>query len=74
MLAGRSTGGERSRRGDIATGTLSAPQLQHSAFGMAMDTIDADSLLIEAYVDANGRGRITGFFLKPDSRKTFCCK
>jgi len=32
-----------------------APQLQQSAFGMALDTIDADSLVIEAYVDANGR-------------------
>src|SRR5580765_6310935 len=32
-----------------------APQLQQSAFGMTMDSIDADSLVIEAYVDANGR-------------------
>jgi len=32
-----------------------APQLQQSAFGMTLDTIDADSLVIEAYVDANGR-------------------
>jgi len=32
-----------------------APQLQQSAFGMTFDTIDADSLVIEAYVDANGR-------------------
>lgn len=32
-----------------------APELQPSAFGISMDTIDADSLVIEAYVDANGR-------------------
>ena len=32
-----------------------APELQQSAFGMTMDTIDAESLVIEAYVDANGR-------------------
>ncbi len=32
-----------------------APQLQQSAFGMTLDTIDADSLVIEAVVDANGR-------------------
>jgi hypothetical protein len=32
-----------------------APELQQSAFGMTLDTIDADSLVIEAYVDANGR-------------------
>jgi hypothetical protein len=31
-----------------------APQLQPSAFGL-MDSIDDDSLVIEAYVDANGR-------------------
>jgi Putative zinc-finger len=33
----------------------SGPELQPSAFGMTLDTIDADSLVIEAYVDANGR-------------------
>jgi hypothetical protein len=32
-----------------------APELQQSAFGLTMDTINADSLVIEAYVDANGR-------------------
>jgi len=32
-----------------------APELQPSAFGMTLDKIDADSLVIEAYVDANGR-------------------
>jgi|SRR5579872_4114671 hypothetical protein len=32
-----------------------APELQPSAFGISMDTIDAESLVIEAYVDANGR-------------------
>jgi hypothetical protein len=32
-----------------------APQLEQSAFGMTLDTIESDSLVIEAYVDANGR-------------------
>ncbi len=32
-----------------------APELQRTAFGMTLDTISADSLVIEAYVDANGR-------------------
>lgn len=32
-----------------------APQLLPSAFGMTLPTINADSLVIEAYVDANGR-------------------
>jgi len=31
------------------------PELQPSAFGLTMDTIDDDSLVIEAYVDATGR-------------------
>ena len=31
------------------------PQLQPSAFGLAVDTINADSLVVEAYVDTNGR-------------------
>lgn len=32
-----------------------APELQQSAFGTTLDTINADSLVIEADVDANGR-------------------
>jgi hypothetical protein len=32
-----------------------APQLQQSAFGTALDSIKDDSLVIEAYVDSNGR-------------------
>jgi hypothetical protein len=32
-----------------------APQLQPSAFGLALGTINADSLVIEAYVDTHGR-------------------
>jgi len=32
-----------------------APQLEASAFGMTLDTINAESLVIEAYVDENGR-------------------
>jgi len=32
-----------------------APQLQPSAFGLTLDTINADSLVIEAYVDTHGR-------------------
>ena len=32
-----------------------APELQSTTLGMTMDSIDDDSLVIEAYVDANGR-------------------
>jgi hypothetical protein len=31
------------------------PELQPGALGMTMDSIDAESLVIEAYVDSNGR-------------------
>jgi len=32
-----------------------APELQQSAFGMTLDAINTDSLVVEAYVDASGR-------------------
>jgi hypothetical protein len=32
-----------------------APELQQTPLGITLDTINADSLVIEAYVDANGR-------------------
>jgi hypothetical protein len=32
-----------------------APQLQQAAFGTTLDSINGDSLVIEAYVDAHGR-------------------
>jgi hypothetical protein len=41
-----------------------APQLEQSAFGM--DTISADSLVIEAYVDANGRVQDYRILSDPD--------
>jgi hypothetical protein len=44
-----------------------APQLEQSAFGM--DTINADSLVIEALVDANGRVQDYRILSDPDSSK-----
>jgi hypothetical protein len=46
-----------------------APQLQQSAFGMTMDSIDSDSLVIEAYVDANGRVQDYRILSDPDDSK-----
>jgi|SRR5579872_1894029 len=40
---------------DVPLMLNTAPQLQQSAFGTAVDSITADSLVIEAYVDSNGR-------------------
>lgn len=44
-----------------------APELQPSTFGM-MDSIDDDSLVIEAYVDANGR--VQDYRILSDSDKS----
>ncbi len=40
---------------DVPLMLYTAPQLQQSAFGTALDSINEDSLVIEAYVDSNGR-------------------
>ena len=40
---------------DVPTMLTTAPVLQQSAFGTALDSIADDSLVIEAYVDSNGR-------------------
>jgi hypothetical protein len=41
--------------GDVPLLLSTKPELQQSSFGMTMGTISEDSLVIEAYVDANGR-------------------
>jgi putative zinc finger protein len=40
---------------DVPLMLNTAPQLQQSAFGTALDSISGDSLVIEAYVGSNGR-------------------
>jgi Putative zinc-finger len=40
---------------DVPLMLNTAPQLQQRAFGTSLDSIREDSLVIEAYVDANGR-------------------
>jgi hypothetical protein len=40
---------------DVPLMLYSAPELQTSSFGTTLSPINADSLVIEAYVDANGR-------------------
>ncbi len=46
-----------------------APEMQPRAFGVTMDTIDDDSLVIEAYVDANGRVQDYRVLSDPDGTK-----
>ena len=40
---------------DVPLMLYTAPQLQQSAFGTTLDSISEDSVVIEAYVDSNGR-------------------
>jgi hypothetical protein len=40
---------------DVPLMLHTGPQLQYSAFGSALDSINDDSLVIEAYVDSKGR-------------------
>ena len=40
---------------DVPLMLYTAPQLQQSAFGLSVDSVNDDSLVIEAYVDSNGR-------------------
>jgi len=47
----------------------SAPVLQPSAFGTTLSTIDADSLVIEAYVGANGRVEDYRILAGPETSK-----
>lgn len=46
------------------------PQLQPSAFGITMDSIDDDSLVIEALVDANGRVQDYRILSDPNDSKS----
>jgi hypothetical protein len=46
------------------------PQLQPSALGMTMDSIDDDSLVIEALVDANGRVQDYRILSDPNNSKS----
>ena len=45
------------------------PEIQPSSFGVALDTIDDDSLVIEAYVDANGRVQDYRVLSEPNGSK-----
>jgi hypothetical protein len=47
-----------------------APQLQQSAFGTSLDSINGDSLVIEAYVDSNGRVQDYRVLSNPQDNET----
>lgn len=52
---------------DVPLMLHSGPQLQQSAFGSALDSINDDSLVIEAYVDS--KGRIQDYRILSDSKE-----
>lgn len=54
---------------DVPTNFSTAPQLQESAFGTATDFIKDDSLVIEAYVDSNGRVQDYRVLSNPENPK-----
>jgi negative regulator of sigma E activity len=54
---------------DVPTMLNTAPQLQASAFGTTLDSIKDDSLVIEAYVDANGRVQDYRVLSNPNANK-----
>jgi hypothetical protein len=54
---------------DVPLMLNTAPQLQASAFGTALDSITDDSLVIEAYVDSHGRVQDYRVLSNPDSTK-----
>src|SRR5256714_2685756 len=54
---------------DVPLMLYTTPQLQQSAFGTPLDSIDDDSLVIEAYVDANGRVQDYRILSDSDSSK-----
>ena len=53
---------------DVPLMLNTAPQLQQTAFGMSLDSITDDSLVIEAYVDSNGR--VQDYRILSDSKST----
>jgi len=54
---------------DVPLMLNTAPQLEASAFGTAVDSIKGDSLVIEAYVDANGRVQDYRVLSNPEATK-----
>jgi Putative zinc-finger len=54
---------------DVPLLVNTAPELQQSAFGSTLNTINADSLVIEAYIGSDGRVQDYRILSDPDSSK-----
>jgi len=55
--------------GDVPLMLYTAPQLEQSVFGTSLSSIGDDSVVIEAYVDANGRVQDYRILSEPDNAK-----
>jgi hypothetical protein len=54
---------------DVPTMLYTPPEISFSPFGLNMGSVNADSLVVEAYVDANGRVQDYKVLSAPDSAK-----
>lgn len=59
----------RASSGDVPLMLYTGPQLEQSAFGTSLGNMDDDALVIEAYVDANGRVQDYRILSQPDAAK-----
>ena len=59
----------RASRGDVPLMLYTGPQLEQSAFGTSLDNMGDDAVVIEAYVDANGRVQDYRILSQPDDAK-----
>ncbi len=62
--------GQLSAANDIPTAFYTPPQLQFAPFEMATGLSNADALVVEAYVDANGRVQDYRILSGPDDMKS----
>src|SRR5208337_3286645 len=60
----------RASSGDVPLMLYTGPQLEQSAFGTSLGTMGDDSVVIEAYVDANGRVQDYRILSQPDDAQT----
>src|ERR1700679_851981 len=59
----------RASSGDVPLTLYTGPQLEQSAFGTSLGNVGDDALVIEAYVDANGRVEDYRILSQPDDAK-----
>lgn len=69
LLIGVLMPGQLSASNDVPTGLFTPPELAFSPFGIEMGLVNADSLVVEAYVDANGRVQDYRILSAPDDAK-----